>query len=356
MIPFRWGVFGSGAISAKFSAGLRHIDADVRLVVSRGAHGRALASAFGAELVEGYAAGAKAAASGVDAVYIATPPAFHEEHACACIDAGVPVLIEKPFAGDAAAAARIAALARARGVFCMEAMWTRFMPAMQRLHELVRQGAIGEPMMMTGSFGATNVVDVANGNFDPARGGGALAHLGYYPVSLGAWLFGDAVEARAVGRVGTTGVDETVAIALRYPSGVVGSFYTSLRSPASNTLTVHGAHGALSLRGPIYRPWGLERRITAPQSRATANVSRFALWKEGDLYQRISRIREQIKRPGRVERLPFAGNGYHYEALEVAACVRAGALESRVMPLAETLAVTGLIDSLRKQVMEGPAL
>jgi predicted dehydrogenase len=219
------------------------------------------------------------------------------------------------------------------------------------LRTLVAGGAVGEAHLIAGSFGISNVVDPAYGNFDPTRGGGALAHLGLYPVSLGQWLFGTPIEARAVGRVGETGVEEDAAIALRYVSGVVGSFHTSLRAPAENGLAVHGTHGSVALSGPIYRPWGITRGPTAPRKMPSTGLSRKALLKEGNFYQRIVQLRERLLRGGAFERLPFAGNGYHYEAAEVASRVRAGAAESPLMPLADSIAVAETLGALRAQIL-----
>lgn len=358
MTRFRWGIFGTGSVSAKFAAGLKQLgDAEVAMVASRGQEqAEAFAAAFGASnAIAGYGAAAAAAPGLVDAIYIATPPALHLEHALACIQAGIPVLIEKPFALDADAAQTIVAAAREAGVFCMEAMWTRFMPALTRLKTMIDDGAIGEPRMIAGSFGISNVVDPAYGNFDPARGGGALAHLGLYPISLGQWLFGTPVEVHGAGRIGETGVEEDAAIALRYASGVVGSFHASLRAPAANDFAVHGTHGSLTLTGPLYRPWGIERRFATPRAQPKAGLSRKALVKEGDLYQRLVRLREKLRPAGKSTALPFAGNGYHYEAAEVAACVRAGSTESAIMPLGDSIAVAATLDALRAQIEAGGA-
>jgi predicted dehydrogenase len=339
----------------KFAAGLRQLDdAEVAMVASRSAaQARAFAARFSVpHPIEGYDAAAAAAAGLVDAVYIATPPALHREHAIACLAAGVAALIEKPFAPDAASARAIAAAAEGARVFCMEAMWTRFMPAAARLRALIATGAVGEPRLIAGSFGISNAVDPAYGNFDAARGGGALAHLGFYPVSLGQWLFGTPVEARAVGRVGETGVEEDAAIALRYMSGVVGSFHASLRAPAANGLVVHGTHGSVAFGGPIYRPWGISRRRTAPRRMPSAGLTRKALFKESTLYQRIGQLRDRLLPGGAFEQLPFAGNAYHYEAAEVAVRVHAGALESPLMPLADSIAVAETLETLRTQIRE----
>lgn len=352
MSLFRWGIFGTGAVSAKFAAGLKQLrNAEVTLIASRHAtQASTFAAAFAIpHAIEGYDAAVAAAPGMVDAIYIATPPALHQTHAVACLTAGIPILIEKPFATDPAAAHAIVDAAAATRTFCMEAMWTRFMPALARLNELIRQGVIGEPRLVAGSFGISNRVDPAYGNFDAARGGGALSHLGLYPVSLGQWLFGTPVDSHATGRIGETGVEEDAAITLRYPSGVLGSFHTSLRAPA-DSFSVHGTHGSLTLKGPIYRPWGIERQRSGPRGAPAAGLSRKALFKEGDLYQRIGRLRDRFRPAGTIERLPFAGNGYHYEAAEVAACIRAGQPESAVMPLADSIAVTETLHLLRAQI------
>jgi predicted dehydrogenase len=352
MVKFRWGIFGTGSVSAKFAAGLRQLrDAEVVMVASRqAAQAGRFAAAFGIpNAIEGYDAAVAAAPGMVDAIYIATPPTLHQAHAVACLTARIPVLIEKPFATDPAAAHAIADVAAATRTFCMEAMWTRFMPALTRLRELIAQGAIGEPRLVAGSFGISNLVDPAYGNFDAGRGGGALAHLGLYPLSLGQWLFGTPADARAIGRIGETGVEEDAAITLRYPANVIGSFQTSLRAPADH-FSVHGTHGSLTLKGPIYRPCGIEWQRTRPRGIPAAGLTRAALLKESDLYQRIGRLRDRLRPGGRIERLPFAGNGYHYEAAEVAACVRGGRHESTVMPLADSIAVTETLHLLRTRI------
>lgn len=322
------------------------------MVASRGDAGQPLVQAFGGQLVKGYAEAAAQAGGLVDAVYIATPPALHLEHTLACINAGVAVLVEKPFAANSREAAQMGEAATARGVFAMEGMWTLFMPALRRLREVIDTGSIGEPLMVTGGFSQSYQPDPDHGNFDPARGGGALAHLGYYPLALGQWLFGEAVSARAEGRIGLTGVDENVAIALRYASGVTAAFHTSLRVSGENSFTVHGTHGRVALDGPIYRPLGIRVTTVVPSGRPVVALTRKAIFKEGHLWGQISQWRERHARRGRVEAVPFAGNGYHYEAQEVERCVRDSRLQSEVMPLAHSLSLATLMENLRGQLQE----
>jgi predicted dehydrogenase len=354
MARLRWGIFGSGAISAKFAAGLRHAGADVTLIASRGDGGAILAAAIGSDAVVcSYERAAGMMHGRVDAVYIATPPALHRAHALACIAAGVPALVEKPLAAKPDEARAICEAARGSGVLVMEGMWTRFLPAVQRLRQLVLAGAIGTPHLVTGSFGQSYDVDAGHGNFDPVRGGGALAHLGYYPLSLGQFLFGDVVSAHAEGRMGSTGVDEDVAISLRYAGGVVGAFCTSLRAPAANGFAIHGTHGRIAIEGPIYRPWGLRIEAASPLARPSSGPGARIMLKEGHLWQRLGTLRARHRRPGKALFLPFAGNGYHYEALEMQQLILAGARDSPVMPLGQSVALCELVERLRARVHEG---
>ncbi len=354
MAGFRWAVFGTGMVAAKFVAGLAAArDAQAVLVASRSLD---TAQGFAGALripraVAGYAEAA--GAGGYDAAYIATPPAQHRDHALACIAAGVPVLIEKPFASSAGHAAEIAAAARAAGVFAMEGMWTRFLPAAQALKAQVEGGAIGDVRSVGGALGFSKQPDVTDGDFDPARGGGALAHLGVYPLSLAQWLFGTPVTVAAHGRLGETGVDEDAALLLDYPGGVNGHFAASLRAPMSD-FTVFGTGGSLALAGPVFRPHGVAALRVTARRRAAAGFGRKAALRESGPVQRFAQLGDRLGLRGpRITAHPFAGNGYHYEADEVARCVRAGLTESAVMPLADSLAVADTLDRARAMIHGG---
>lgn len=346
---FRWGIFGTGAVSAKFISGLSQSAGARPVMVASRSRERAesFAAAFGIErAIEGYEVAA--ASGGIDAVYIATPPVEHLPHALACIEARVPVLIEKPFATNEADARAIAGAARRAGIFCMEGMWTRFLPAAQQMAAAVREGRLGEIRQIAGSFGISNQVDRAAGSFDPDRGGGALAHLGVYPLSLAQWLFGAPEIMTAVARVGETGVDEDVAIAARYGDDVIGSFHASLRAAAANDFGVAGTRRSLSFRGPIFRPYGLHWSGAEPRkSDGAAPLSLAKRSREHWAVQRLAQVigNSGIRRPGTP--LFYRGNGYHYEADEVARCVRAGRSESDIMPLDDSVAVIRSMDQIR---------
>jgi predicted dehydrogenase len=349
---FRWGIFGTGEISAKFVAGLAAArDAEASFVASRSlAQAQRFAAGMGvARAIQGYAEAA--AAGGVDAIYIATPPSEHANHALLCIEVGIPVLVEKPFAPNAADAARIAAAAGAKSVFAMEAMWTRFLPAAQALKGQVAAGCTGEVRLVAGDFGTAHAPDPGHGIFDRARGGGATADLGVYPLSLAQWLFGSPTLVQAIGSIGATGVDEDAAFLLRYPGGVIGSFFVSIRAWAPNDFRVMGTEGMVAFRGPIVRPFGLEVARQAPLRRAEPAFGWRTRLRQHGWVHRVAQLSGRSTR-SRAQRLHYrySGNGYHYEADEVRACIQRGAAESPVMPLGDSIAVISIADRIRETI------
>ncbi len=352
MARFRWGIFGTGAISAKFVAGIATArEAEIVFVASRSRQSaEAFAGAFGIpQAIEGYEEAARQA--GVDAVYIATPPSEHARHAIMCLEAGIPALVEKPFAASADDAARIAETARARGIFAMEAMWTRFLPAARALKERLAAGDIGEPRFISGSFGTSQRVDAENRIFDGSLGGGAIAHLGAYPLSWGQWLFGTPELVGATGAIGAGGADEDAAFLLRYPGEVTGSFFVSLRAWAPDDLHVSGTDGMMSVRGSIVRPFGVAVSHEAPRSAERVQFG----WR-GQLRQRaiVHHVAQRLNRsgrgPARVHPHHYAGNGYHYELDEVSACIARGAVESAIMPLDDSIAMARTADMIRARI------
>jgi predicted dehydrogenase len=349
MTRFRWGVFGTGAISAKFVAGLAAArDAEAVFIASR-TLGKAQKFAAGMGIPRAIAGYAEAAAGGgVDAIYIATPPSEHAAHALLCIEAGIPVLVEKPFAANAADAQRVAAAARAKSVFVMEGLWTRFLPAAQALREKVAARTVGDARIVSGNFGTSQVPDHTNGMFNPALGGGAVAHLGAYPLSLAQWLFGTATRVQAIGTIGATGVDEDAAFQLQYPGGVTGSFFVSLRAWAPDDFQVLGTEGMLGFRGSIVRPYGLYVSRETPRGFEEAQFGWKAQLRQHGLVHHIAqRTGRSSRGRGALVDYRYGGNGFHYEADEVRTCVSRGAVESQVMPLNDSIAVAATADRIR---------
>jgi len=316
--PIRWGILGTGAIAAAFATGLQSLpDAELVAVGSRAAaSANAFADRFGAPRRHGSYA-ALTADPEVDIVYIATPHPMHHTAARLCLEAGKPVLVEKPFTVNAGQAKEIIALARERDLFLMEAMWTRFLPLMGRFRDLVATGAIGEPRLLTADFGFRMGVDPNHRLFNPDLAGGALLDVGVYVVSLASMLLGPPDRGTGLAQIGETGVDEQVSLVLGYPGGALAQLTAAIRTNTPQEVTLMGTEGAIRIH-PIW-------------------------WKPTTL---------TVARPGQPDETidePFTGNGYNYEAAEVMACLRAGYLESAIMPLDESAAIMQTLDAIRAQ-------
>lgn len=355
--PFRWALFGTGPVSRKFAHGLAALGsaASVAVVASqRLERSRAFAADFaGARAADSYE---DALTVEVDAVHVATPPALHEAHALLAIRAGRAVLVEKPFAVDAAGAARIAEAARSAGVFCMEAMWTRFLPLTSWLRARIEAGALGTLTGFDGCFLGAARSDPARSLFDPTMGGGALMHRGIYPLSLARHFLGPVSGLCAVGRIGPTGVDEDCAIVLRHASGAVSCIRASLVADGMSGASIYGTAGTVEIAPPIWRPTSAVLRPTSQSNDAPA-PRRFERVRETAAGQRIAtRVIAPLRAlcsPSERLRAGFAGNGYTHEASAVMEAVQAGRTEAAEMPLAESVELMGLIDRARAEIAHG---
>jgi predicted dehydrogenase len=268
-------------------------------------------------------------------VYVATPNSEHRAHCLLAIGQRKAVVCEKPFALDAAQAREVVTEARRMGVFCMEAMWPRFVPIMAELESQLREGAIGTVRLVVAQLGMKFVPDPTHRVFSPSLGGGALLDLGVYPLALASRLLGrpERISAHAV--MGPTGVDEQIAMVLDYQGGAQAVLTASIRGPLTNDAVITGADGLLHLRAPLYCP----DRFSLSRPGLRARVAG-ASWARG-LQTLVSQVRSATTRRR------VLGNGYTHEALEVMRCLRAGDLESPQMPLDETVEIMHTIDRIR---------
>ena len=280
----------------------------------------------------------------VDVVYIATPNSQHKEHVLLCLNAGKPVLCEKPFALNAIEAKTVIDLSRSKHIFCMEAMSMRFLPIVREMRELVNKGAIGEPLMMTADFSMPVAFDPQKNVFNINMGGGSLLDRGVYGLSLAVFLFGK--PSRVTGKLvlGNSGVDEMAAVSLEYPDGRGALISSSLRAFFSNEAVITGSTGRLKICEPFFRSYKTgTMRFPLPVDRCCSSgflsAIKEQLWFK-KLYTQLTQ-RYTVR--------SFHGNGYNYEAREVMECLSQGKLESEMMPLDDTLTVMEIMDSVRRQ-------
>lgn len=353
MAPFRWGLLGAGPVTKNFVLGLRAFGAcaQVAVVASRQrGNAERFAKTFGIPSAADY--DEAIADPRVDALYIATPTSEHKAHALAGIAAGKAILVEKPFATDAAAAIAIIEAARARGVFCMEGLWTRFQPLIRTVHERLAAGDIGEVRGFRGDFCGASRPDPQRSEFDPARGGGALLHKGVYLVSLARLLLGPIEDVQASARFGQTGVDEDCVLILRHASGALSTLRASNRSSGSNDVLIYGTKGLLHIKSPIVRPPAARITFFAESGGGSPQLGRFERLVESGWGQTLKQrldpaVRALRSTKGRSVIHRYRGNGFYHEAQAVMDGVANRATESELMPLDETLEVMRILDRAR---------
>lgn len=315
----RWGILATGSIAATFTEDLLTLDdAEVVAVGSRTAGAaREFADRYGIPRAYGSWAGLAADAD-VDIVYIATPHSAHHAAAALCLDAGKAVLCEKPLTLDAAQAEDLFRRAEAGGVFFMEAMWTRCVPAVLRMAELVRAGAIGEPRLVTADFSVTFDSGPEHRMRNPALGGGALLDLGVYPLAISRLVLGEPSAVRAVATLTPEGVDATTAMTLLHPGGGVSALTCSISADGTWSATISGSEGRIEFG----------RGFTSPTG--------FTVHRGDDVVERVE--------------VPYLAQGMVHEAIEAQRCLRAGLVESPLAPWSETLGVMRTMDDIRAQI------
>ncbi|HEX3649048.1 MAG TPA: Gfo/Idh/MocA family oxidoreductase [Pseudonocardiaceae bacterium] len=311
----RWGILGTGGIAHTFAADLRLTDTgEIVAVGSRTAesarefadeHGVPNRHASYADLV---------ADPDVDVVYVATPHPLHHDNALLALRAGKHVLVEKPFTMNAAEARDVVRVARETGLFCMEAMWTRFLPHVAVIRDWLAAGVLGDVVTVTADHGQWFAEDPDFRLFAPELGGGALLDLGVYPVSFASMVLGPPSRIVALADPAFTGVDGQTSMVFGYDSGAQAVLTCTLRAKSPTRAAIMGTTARIEVDGDFYAPAGVSL------------ISR-----DGDV-SRVESVHE--------------GRGLRHQADEVARCLAAGEVESPLLPLDETISVLATMDAV----------
>jgi predicted dehydrogenase len=315
----RWGIVGPGRIAEQVVKDFGVVDGARAVAVASRSLDRArdFAARHGIDRAHGSYADLLADPE-VDVVYVATPHPQHSAVALAALRSGKALLVEKAFTATVAGAREVIELSRETGVFAMEAMWTRFQPAVVRLRELIAEGAIGEVRSVQADLGVQRDFDPTDRLFAKELGGGALLDLGVYVVSFAQMLLGDPDTVHATGSTFENGVDAEASLLLGYADGRSATLMTSLHNALPGQARVFGTAGWIDVLPRFHHPQ------TIVLHRAGAEA-------------------EEIT-------LPQLGGGYSHELIEVTECLRAGRTESAVMPLADTLAVQQVLEDAAGQL------
>ncbi len=318
--PLRFGLLGAGHIAGKMGKTIAFL-AKEGAVEPYAVASRDFAKAEKLRAELGFAKafgsyGEMLADGNVDAVYVATPNAMHFGHVKMCLAAGKHVLCEKPFTLKASEAAELFAEAKTRGLFLMEALWTRFMPSVELIRGVIGSGEIGEPRFLDGVF----ALDLSwkERLTNPELGGGALLDLGVYTLNFADMFFGlDGAEISSAAVLSPDGVDDQSVITLKYADGRMASLSTSMTASFGTVSRIACTKGCIDM--PM---------LTTCQE--------FSV---------------KTGRDGAERRIacPFDCNGYEYEVRAMAEAIRCGRTECAEMPPSKTIMITELMENLRRQ-------
>jgi predicted dehydrogenase len=315
----RRGLLGTGGIARLFTSDLNLTDRAVTAVGSRTQQcADAFASAFGIPRAHG-SYEALAADPEVDVIYVSTPHPFHAEGARLALEHGKHVLVEKPFTLNAAEARAVVDLAAAKGLVVLEAMWTRWLPHMVRVRDLLASGALGEVRAVLADHDQKLPVNPEHRLQNPALGGGALLDLGIYPVSFAWDVFGAPSSVHAISSPTATGVDRQTAIIFGYPGGEQAVLHTQLDARGPSTAAIIGTEARIQIDPVWYTP------------------TSFSLIDPSDAV--IERFEQEV--PGR---------GMQFQAFELERLVAAGTVAGEVLPPEQSVAIMGTLDEIRRQI------
>lgn len=320
----RWGILATGGIAGIFTRDLLSHGHQVAAVGSRSLpsaerfakeHGIPVAYGSYEEL---------ASSPEVDVVYIATPHTLHAENAILALNHGKHVLVEKSFTMTATEARSVTDLGSLRGLAVVEAMWTRFLPHMAYIRDVIAAGKLGEVRSLHADHTQSLPRDDAHRLNNPQLGGGALLDLGIYPVSFAHDILGTPVTVDARASFTRTGVDASVATVFTHENATISTSFSSMETRGANRATILGTAGRLELAETWYCPTTVQ------------------------LYDSQNNLVETFDQT-------VTGRGMQYQAAEVERVIRNGASGSSLIPPDESVSVMRTMDAVRAAIGEYPA-
>ncbi len=312
----RWGIVGHGGIAPTFIEAARGIGHDVVAVAGRDP---ARATSFATKHSIGSSGCDVSELVGeVEAAYVCTPHSSHRDVSIALLNAGVPVLCEKPMGVGADQVRQMVEVARSAGVFLMEAMWTRHLPVMATCRSWIQQGLLGEIQTVEAAFGFKAPYDPTSRLWAPEFAGGSLLDIGIYTLVITELAFQSLpVSLDAEAEISPSGVDASISVTARYPSG-----------------------GSAALRSAINADLGRNASITGSKGRV--DIPEFWRAEKMTLLSPTGEKVDEVHHPHRV-------NGFEYQIAEMARCLDAGLMECPTVPWAWSVALAALMDEIRSR-------
>ena len=315
----KWGIIGLGNIAHKFAADLLLVEgAQIKAVASRDSQ-KAIDFAQTYHAENAFSSYKELAEDpDIDIVYIATPHTFHYKNTMMCLRSGKSVLCEKAFGMNAKEVESMVSEARKQNVFLMEALWTRFIPATEKLLELVNQNTIGEIKHIRADFGFIADKNPERRLFNKKLGGGSLLDVGIYPVYLSLLLLGLPYEIIAKAQMTESKVDSFCAMLFDYPNGNKAILESSIESATRVEAYIYGNKGSIKMHKNFHHSKKLTIKLNGEESKTL--------------------------------QIDYIGNGYYHEIMEVMSCLRNHKIESSKMSHQMSLDLIGTLDKVRSKI------
>jgi len=321
-IKIRWGIIGAGIIAKKMADALKFTqNCELCAVASKTPlKARKFAEENGIE--HAYTYQEIVHSEEIDVIYVATTHNFHYANAKLALEHGKHVLIEKPFTVNANEAEELVRIAQEKKLFLMEAIWTRFLPSIKLLKNIIKNHEIGELKQLIFSFGVFVPPAYEKRLRDPALAGGVTLDMGIYPISLACYLLSELpIDVESMTRFCDSGVDELSNYMFRFPSGCLTTICTSFNLKMKAEATIYGTKGFIEF----------------PQFQSGQKFTIFNHLGTNDVVSQTDVFEKNLD------------NGFIYQVEEVVRCIQAGELESEVIPLHETVGIMQVMDKMREQ-------
>lgn len=336
-----WGIVGTGAIAEHFATDLKHVSGAHLAAISSRSHDKAIsfAARHGAAAHKGLSS--LLGDESVNAIYIASPNDTHFNAAMAAITAGKGVLVEKPLVTTIEEAERLMAFAAERKVFLMEGMWTRFLPSIAFVKNVLGSGAIGDVRRIDGELAFAHPYDPVSRFFDATKGGGVLLDLGVYLVSLSLALFGRPDEVYGRWRAAPNGIDLAADIELAF-SGCRARLGCAMDRNGTNLFVIEGTRGALVLQPPFIAARGVIEATRLPaRLLAGPPVGSF-------MARTAAKLARKLPLPGvHRHRFDFPGHGLQFEIAAATNAIASGHIGTSLAPTSDTLETLRIIEQVR---------
>lgn len=309
-MSIKWGILGTGGIAREFA---QDVQAHTEMAISAvGSRTKEKAASF-LDNVTAFGSYEKLVNSDVDAIYVATPHQLHAENTILALNAGKPVLCEKPFAVNSIQAKEMAHTAQTNNLLLMEAMWTRYLPHIQKVRELMHE--LGEVINVQADHGQS-LMSIKRLT-DPNYAGGALLDLGIYPISFSYFVFG-APEKISAKSVIENGVDLQTSAIFEYSGGRQAVINTVMNAKTPTAASINGTNARLELATSFYRPTDMR-----------------LIYNDG----RVVEFKNE-----------YRGHGLREQAIYFEKMLISGKKDSELLPISESVSIMETMDEIRNQI------